>query len=121
MTLAFQSLLMTVLLVCGAVAFLPALLSQSTPQLSPSLRAGLQGPGLWVVESPKGQWFANGALLSRGDLAKLIEGKGKQQLIHYLPSDALQLEKVSLSLGWLRSLAPGAVVLELPPRTLLSR
>jgi hypothetical protein len=115
MTLAFQSLVMMVLLVCGAVAVMPVLLLQPTPRLSPPLRQGLTGPGLWLVENPKGQWFLNGDSLSRLALTKLLQGQGRQQIIHYLPSDALQLEKVTTSLRWLRSLAPGSVVLELPP------
>lgn len=115
MSLAFQSLVMMVLLVCGAVAVMPVLLVQPNPRPSPPLRQGLQGPGLWLVENPKGQWFLNGDLLSRRDLAKHVQRQSRQQIIHYLPSDALQLEKVTTSLRWLRSLAPGSVVLELPP------
>lgn len=121
MTLAFQSMVMLVLLVCGSVGVIPVLLLQPNPRLSPPLRQGLQGPGLWLVENPKGQWFLHGDPLSRLDLTKLVQRQGRQQIIHYLPSDALQMEKVSTSLRWLRSLAPGSVVLELPPVSRPSR
>lgn len=116
MSLALQSLVMMVLLACGAVVVIPSLLLQPKPRLSPSLRQGvLRGPGLWLVENPQGQWFLHGDPLSRGDLTKVVRDLGRQQIIHYLPSDALPLANVSNSLRWLRSLAPGSVVLELPP------
>jgi hypothetical protein len=116
MTLAFQSLLMLVLLVCGAVVVIPFRLLRPDPSHSPPLRLGLNQPGLWVVESGKDQWFVNGALRAKGDLASLLKEQGQKKLIHYLPSDALPLERVTTSLQWLRTLAPNAVVLELPPQ-----
>lgn len=115
MSLAFQSLLSTVLMVCGAVAFLPMLWLKPQPHVSPPLRAGLQRPGIWLVENPKGQWFWNGAPQSKRDLAALLRRQGRKPLIHYLPSDALPLENVASSLTWLRSLVPGTVVLDFPP------
>lgn len=121
MTLAFQALLMMVLLVCGAVACLPALLLQPEPHRSPPLRSGLERGGLWLVETPKGQWFLNGAPQSPRDLQWLVKRQGQKQIIHYLPSDALPLESVARSLRRLRSLAPGSVVLELPPAAHPSR
>lgn len=121
MTLAFQSMVMLVLLVCGAVAVLPALLMPSAPRVTPALRLGLKQPGLWIVENPKGQWFVNGYPQSSSTLVRLVQSQGRSQMIHYLPSDTLQLQKVMLSLRWLRSLAPGSVVLELPPTTWPSR
>lgn len=117
MTLAFQSLVMAVLLVCGAVAVLPLQLNGLEPSLSNPLRAGLRQPGLRVVESPRGQWFVNGSPRRQTELVELIQGQGKDRLIHYLPSDALPLQRVSRSLRWLRSLAPNAVVLEPPSPT----
>lgn len=115
MTLAFQSMLMLVLVVCGAVVLLPLRLLSPAPTLSPPLRSGLNQQGIWLVESLKGQWFLNGVLHAKGDLVALIKEQGQNQLIHYLPSDALPLQRVTTSLQWLRSLAPNAVVLELPP------
>jgi hypothetical protein len=115
MTLAYQSLVMLVLLVSGSVAMVPALLSGSTPRPSPPLRQALSNQGLWIVQNPKGEWFIQGKVRSSTDLAKDLQTRGRQQSIHYLPSDALPFEKVASSLRWLRSLAPGSVVLELPP------
>lgn len=115
MTLAFQAMVMMVLAICGAVAAVPTLLTRPDPKLSPPLRVGLERTGLWIVESPKDLWFVNGLRSSRADLEKLFTRKQSNQMIHYLPSDALSLDHVSRSLRWLRSLAPGAVVLELPP------
>lgn len=118
MTLAFQSLVMVVLVVCGSVALIPLRLVGPEPSLSPALRSGLRQPGLWVVESIKGQWFVNGAFHAKADLVALLKEEGQTQMIHYLPSDALPLQRVTSSLQWLRSLAPNAVVLELRSRPL---
>ncbi len=116
MTLAFQTMLMVVLLVSGSVAFAPLLLRDVTPQPTPSLRSSsLRQPGLWIVENGRGQWFVNGAPVSRARLVQLLRGQGRQRMAHYLPSDALPLARVAGSLRWLRTLTPGAVVLELPP------
>ena len=115
MTLAFQSVLMMVVLLTGTVALLPGLLRESRPQPSPVLRPGLGPAGLWIVETPKGSWYMNGSPQSRVDLERLLRRQNGGQLIHYLPSDALRFEQVTNSLRWLRGLAPGAVVLELPP------
>lgn len=106
---------MAVLLVCGAAAFSPLILFSSQPRNSPPLRPGLQRPGFWIVESSKGEWFVNGTRQSRSDISRFVRRHGRSWMMHYLPSNALPLEKVSLSLRWLRSLAPGSVVLELPP------
>jgi hypothetical protein len=115
MTLAYQSLLMLVLLVTGAVAALPVLLRESTHQLSPPLRSGLIQPGLWIVETPQGWWYLNGRLQNQRDIERFLRRNGGRHMVHYLPSNALPIEKVSRSLRWLRRLVPGAVVLELPP------
>ena len=116
MTLAFQSLLMAVLVVCGAVVVIPIRMLNPDPSLSPAPRSGLHQPGLWVVESLKGQWFINGSLRAKADVVAVLKEQGQDQMIHYLPSDALPLQRVATSLQWLRSLAPNAVVLELPPQ-----
>lgn len=115
MTLAFQSLVLAVLVVCGSVAMLPLQLISPSATLSRPLRPGLRHPGLRVVESPKGQWFVNGSPHRQNELVGLIRDQGQDRLIHYLPSDALPLQRVTRSLRWLRSLAPNAVVLEPPP------
>jgi hypothetical protein len=115
MTLAFQSLLMMVLLVTVTVALLPGILRESRPKPSPPLLSASGHGGLWIVETPKGRWYSNGTLHSRADLEDLVRRHRSGGRIHYLPSDALPVERVTSSLRWLRSLAPGAVVLELPP------
>lgn len=115
MTLAFQSLLMIVLLLSGTVTILPLLLREVVPQTPTPLRAGLHQPGLWIVESLEGRWYINGVLKSRRDLERMLRRQTVPEIVHYLPSDALSFENVTRSLRWLRSLAPGAVVLELSP------
>jgi hypothetical protein len=116
MTLAFQTMLMVVLLVSGSVAFIPLLLRDATPRPTPSFRASsLRQPGLWIVENGKGEWFVNGVPVSPDRLVQLLRGQGRQRIAHYLPSDALPLARVARSLRRLRTLTPGAVVLELPP------
>lgn len=116
MTLAFQSMLMAVLVVCTAVAAIPALFRPVEPRLSPPLHVGLQQPGLWLVENPKGQWFVNGGPTARSQIISVVKNQARTQVIHYLPSDALPLERVGSSLRWLRSFAPNSVVLELSPQ-----
>ena len=117
MTLAFQALVMAVLMVCGAAAYWPVLLLQPNPHRSVPLRPGLQRLGLLIVESPTGQWFVNGVPQSQRDIKAIFLQHDPKPIIHYLPSDALPLAQVSRSLQRLRSLAPGAVVLNLPPGT----
>lgn len=116
MTLAFQSMLLSVLLVCAAIAALPLQLFTVEPRLSSPLRPALSQPGVWVVENPRGQWFVNGALRSKDHVGSMLKKEGSTQVVHYLPSDALQLSQIKMSLRWLRSLAPNAVVLELAPQ-----
>lgn len=115
MTLAFQAMLMMVVLLTGTVALLPTLLRDTRPQPSPALRDGLEAAGVWLVETPKGQWYWNGAPRTRWELERVLRRQNSRQRVHYLPSDALPFERVTASLRWLRRLAPGAVVLELPP------
>jgi hypothetical protein len=115
MTLAFQSLVMTVMVVVGTVALLPLLLRESRPQPGPPLTSRLGSGVVWIVETPGGQWYLNGQPQSRRDLERLLKRQGSGPMVHYLPSNAVPLGTVARSLRWLRTLAPGAVVLELPP------
>lgn len=115
MTLAFQSLLMMVLLVSGAVAVLPVALRDSRPQSPPPDPSRWEPSRLWIVETPQGRWRINGVPRSRSDLERLMRRQPRLQRVHYLPSDALPLIQVSRSLRLLRGLTPAAVVLELPP------
>ncbi|MFN9546056.1 MAG: hypothetical protein ACK6AD_03150 [Cyanobacteriota bacterium] len=121
MTLAFQSLLMMVLLVTGTVAVVPFVLRESRPLPSPTLRAGLGPAALWLVESAQGKWSLNGTPHTPQELERLLPTRARSRLVHYLPSDALPLARVSRSLRWLRDLAPASVVLELPPGSRPSR
>lgn len=114
MTLAVQSLVMVVLMVCGAATAVPILLARPGARLTPALRVTPASPSIWLVESQSGQWFFDGSLVARTDLPSLLKRRDHIPLVRYLPSDALPLARVSTSLRWLRSLAPGAVVLELP-------
>jgi hypothetical protein len=117
MNLAYQSLLMLVLLVTGTVAVLPLSLRGTVP---PTLRSQAPAPvyrgtPLWLVESPNGQWRVNGDLVSSKDVGRLLQRRSRQQRVHYLPSDALPFERVSRSMRWLKTHSPASVVLELPP------
>ncbi|MEB3242910.1 MAG: hypothetical protein VKO44_04670 [Cyanobacteriota bacterium] len=121
MTLAVQSLVLVVLMVCGAVAAVPLLLARPGARLTPALRVAPSSPSIWLVESQSGQWFINGSEVARANLPRLLRRQDHGPLVRYLPSDALPLARVSTSLRWLRSLAPGAVVLELPPTGMAGR
>ncbi|MEB3319271.1 MAG: hypothetical protein VKO39_14175 [Cyanobacteriota bacterium] len=115
MTLAFQSLLMVVLLVSGAVAVVPVVLRDFPPQAPTAAPARWGASRLWIVETPQGRWLINGVPRTPNDLERLMRRQSPLQRVHYLPSDALPLVRVSRSLRLLRGWTPAAVVLELPP------
>ncbi len=105
------------LLVCGGVALVPDLGRERAPrQRQPPATASLVKP-IWLVRSGSGRWYLNGDPISHGDLAKrLARAPGGD--VHLLVSSQLSSAEASRSLRWLRSLGGGAVVLELPARSL---
>jgi len=114
MTLAFPCMLGLTLLVCGAVAALPAIVRERIPQQRP-LASVQVGASLWVVEAPGPRWYLGGQPIESVRLAALVRREGDRAAVHYLPSAALPIGEMASSLRWLRSLGSGPVLLELPP------
>lgn len=116
MSLAYQSLLMMVLLVCSAATAVPMFLLPRNPRLAPaSLNTRNLQPGLFLIENGKGEWFVNGTFQPKKNLVSQLQSTDQSQVIRYLPSDALELRQVAASLRWLRGNASGSVVLEIMP------
>jgi hypothetical protein len=117
MSLALQSLVGLTLVVCGAVAALPDLMSQRQPRSLPpvALSSGLP---LWVVQAGDEHWFINGIPLDTVAMAQVLRHQTLADDIRFLPSAALSLGQVTSSLAWLRRQSPRPVALELngPPR-----
>jgi hypothetical protein len=67
-----QSLVMTVLLTTGTITVMPLLIRDVSPQGPAPLRVGLRQPGQWIVESPQGDFYVNGAPQSRTELARTL-------------------------------------------------
>lgn len=109
-----QTLVVLVLSVSATVAYLPILLHQRLRNIPSRVRPILKPPEVWLVESSKGEWFLQGKPLTKVDLTRRLKNS-EQPKVHYLPSDALRMQEVSRSMNWLRSLAPGSVVLEMRP------
>ena len=114
MTQAFPCMLGFTLLVCGAVAALPAIVRERIPHQRPL--ASIQGrDSLWVVEAPGPRWYLGGQPIEPVRLAALVRREGDRAAVNYLPSAALPIGEIAGSLRWLRSLGSGPVLLELPP------
>ena len=111
---AVPSLVALTLLVCGAVASLPLLVTRTVPKSQPPLAASPLGNPHWIVEAPGDRWFVDGDPISRLDLANRLRLDGEQRLQHFLPSASLSMGEVKRSLQWLRSLSPNPVLLNLP-------
>jgi hypothetical protein len=114
MSYAVPSLVALTLLVCGAVASLPVVVTRTIPKSQPPLAEQPVGTPHWIVEAPDDHWFVDGDPISRLDLANRLSQDGEQGLQHFLPSASLSMGQVKRSLQWLRSLSPHPVVLDLP-------
>ena len=114
MNFAVPSLVALTLLVCGAVASLPLLVSRTVPKSQPPLAEQPLGSPHWIVEAPGDRWFVDGDPISRLDLANRLRQDREQGLQHFLPSGALSMGEVKRSLQWLRHLSPHPVLLDLP-------
>lgn len=113
MSLALQCLVGCTLLLCGAVAVLPELARERTPQPRAALRSA-SSPH-WIVQSASGHWFLDGEPMPRARLESELRRAGRrQQPLHYLPSGSLSLAEISASLASLRRISRAAVSLELP-------
>ncbi|MCX5954168.1 MAG: hypothetical protein NTZ40_11905 [Cyanobacteria bacterium] len=117
MSYAVPSLVALTLLVCGAVASLPLVVTRTVPKSQPPLTAEPLGNPHWIVEAPGDRWFVDGAPISRLDLANRLRLDADQGLQHFLPSASLSMGEVKRSLQWLRSLSPHPVLLDLPERS----
>jgi len=111
---AVPSLVALTLLVCGAVASLPLVVTKTVPKSQPPLAASPLSTHHWIVEAPGDRWFVDGDPISRSDLANRLRQDGEQGLQHFLPSASLSMGEVKRSLQWLRSLSPNPVLLALP-------
>jgi len=114
MSYALPSLVALTLLVCGAVASLPLLVTRTVPKSLPPLAAQPLGSPHWIVKAPGDHWFVDGDPISRLDLANRLRQDSDQGLQHFLPSAALSMGEVKRSLQWLRSLSDHPVLLDLP-------
>ncbi len=114
MTYALPALVALTLLVCGAVASLPLLVTRTVPKSQPPLAAEPLGSPHWIVEAPGDRWFVDGSPISRLDLANRLRLDGEQGLQHFLPSASLSMGEVKRSLQWLRSISRHPVLLDLP-------
>ncbi len=114
MSNALASLVALTLLVCGAVASLPVLVTRTIPNSQPPLSEQPLGSPHWIVEAPDDRWFVDGDPISRVDLANRLSQDGDQGLQHFLPSASLSMGQVKRSLQWLRSLSRHPVLLDLP-------
>lgn len=113
MSLALHSLALLVLLITGTVALVPLAVRESTPHRSHLPRSAGASTGLWLVESAQTGWLFRGSRLSAQDVERLLRRQETLPRVHYLPSNALPLSRVSRSLRWLRGLTTTPVVLEL--------
>lgn len=114
MSYAVPSLVALTLLVCGAVASVPLIVTRTVPKSLPPLAAEPSGSPHWIVEAPGDRWFVDGAPISRLDLANRLRLDPEQGLQHFLPSASLSMGEVKRSLQWLRGLSANPVVLYLP-------
>lgn len=115
--LVMPALVTLTLLVCGGVALVPDLWRERAPRVrQPPATASLVKP-IWLVRSGSGRWYLNGDPITDTDVAqRLARNDGGE--VHLLVSSQLSSAEASRSLRWLRSLGSGAVVLELPTRSL---
>ena len=110
MNLALLSLLSLTLLLCGAVASLPAVTRRVEPR-STAPAAAVQN--LWVVQGADQRWYLSGAPIERAELGARLQRRRGGELVRFLPSSALTLAQVTASLSWLRRQGAGAVLLEM--------
>ncbi|MEI8251374.1 MAG: hypothetical protein WCF98_09420 [Synechococcus sp. ELA057] len=100
------------LVVCGGVAWLPAVIRPVLPRAL-TLPPANGARELWVVQAPQERWFLNGRAVSGRQLLSQLQRGGRGSRIHLLPSAALSVEEVHQGLRRLRQ--GGATVdLELP-------
>ena len=112
MTTPVLSLTALTLLICGAVASLPAIVRPSMLRSQPQT-SGSVDRDLWVVQAPGERWYLNGVAISPEHLAARLRIAGRSGHIHALPSAALSMAEIHRGMRWLRQ-GGGVVALELP-------
>lgn len=115
MSQTLPALVALTLLVCGAVAAVPAVVVERHPRQRPLPPLLVGAEVLRVVQAPAQRWFLNGAPIDRAVLAQRLSRRPGQRQVRFLPSAALPLATVAESLQWLRQHTAGPVSLELPP------
>jgi hypothetical protein len=100
------------LMVCGAVATLPAVVRERIPRPQP-VAAGLPPQEVWIVRGPQERWFVDGRPLSGPTLGALLRRQPPGTQLHLLPAAGLSSAEVAASLRWLRGLRGDPVRLEL--------
>ena len=110
MTTPLLSLTALTLLLCGAIAALPAIVRPVQPRALPPASAAR---AVWVVQAPQQRWFLNGTAIAGLQLLSWLQKNGRGVHIHLLPSGALSIEDVHQGLRWLRQ-GGATVELELP-------
>ena len=100
------------LLVCTAVAGLPALLLERQPR--PLSQQAPAAAPLWVVRDLRGGWHLNGEPLPAPALARLLAQAQGQRPVHLLPAAGTPMAEVRQALQWLRRQAGPVVLLPLP-------
>jgi len=103
----------SVLLVCTAVAALPALLASGVePRLPPRVDPLAIQP-LLVVRSAQGRWYLEGQPIAGSALAQLLAAAdNRQRPVRLLASNSISIADVSAALAWLRRQSRGSVQLE---------
>jgi len=109
------------LLICTAVASLPALLASAQPprpapqpsDLTPALALPTPGAAeLVVVRSASGHWYLNQQPIAAPALARLLAEESGQKPVRLLASDRLSIAELVQAQAWLRPQGPRPVVLE---------
>jgi biopolymer transport protein ExbD len=103
----------SVLLVCTAVAALPALLASGVEPRVPSRFDPLVSQPLLVVHSAQGRWYLDGQPIAAAALARLLAAAdNRDRPVRLLASNSLSIADVSGALAWLRRQGGGSVELE---------
>lgn len=103
----------SVLLVCTAVASLPALLASGVEPRRPAAADPLVSQPLLVLRTARGRWFVDGQPVAGDALARLLSAEANRgRPVQLLASNGLRMADVSAALAWLRRHGSGPVRLE---------
>lgn len=103
---AVMPLVASALVLLLAVAALPSLLLQPSPQLRREPDPGL-GERLALARTARGGWILQGAPMPSEALARLLRSRPRGvAAVHFHPAGALSSVEVAASLAWLRQHSP---------------